>query len=108
DYNAEFTGPLLVETQAELRALGARRDAVEIFHVPGSFEIPIVVAVLARSGKFDALIALGVVLQGETSHARHIVASAAAQLQSIAVDSGVPVVNQILSPANLRQARDRT
>ncbi|MBV9464106.1 MAG: 6,7-dimethyl-8-ribityllumazine synthase [Verrucomicrobiae bacterium] len=107
EYNPEFTRPLLSETLAELRALGAKDSALRTVRVPGSFEIPIAAAALARSKKFDAVIALGVVLQGETAHAEHIVVSAAHQLQTIAVSTGVPIVNQILSPADARQARAR-
>src|SRR3989344_5265715 len=98
EYNPEFSEPLLQAADRELRAAGARSKNIFVVRVPGSFEIPVVAAQLARSGKFDAILALGVVLQGKTLHANHILEAVALQLQEIAVETGVPVIYQVLSP----------
>lgn len=108
EYNPEFTEPLLSGTEQELRAAGVPPRNVSVIRVPGSFEIPVVVACLARSGHADVVLALGVVLQGETLHAKHILEASAFHLQQIAVETGVPVVDQILSPASKADARKRT
>lgn len=108
EYNPEFTEPLLQAAERELRAAGAHSENIFVFRVPGSFEIPVVVAQLARSGEFDAILALGVVLQGKTLHANHILEAVAFQLQEIAVETGVPIIHQVLSPGSLTDARRRT
>ena len=108
DYNQEFTRPLLAAAERELLAAGCRAKNILVARVPGSFDIPVVVQRLAATGKFDAIIALGVVLQGRTSHARHITQATAFHLQKIAIDTGVPVINQVLSPSSAADARKRT
>src|SRR5262245_1142022 len=90
EYNPEFTEPLLSGTEAELRAAGVPPKNITVIRVPGSFEIPVVVAALARAGKNDAILAMGVVLLGETLHAKHILEATALELQRIAVATGVP------------------
>lgn len=104
-YNRALVDALLRSALQTLAALGARR--VEVFRVPGSYEIPVLASRLARSGRFDALIALGVVLQGGTSHAEHIATADAVNLQRIAVETGVPVIHQVLTPRTERDARAR-
>ena len=104
-YNRALADALLTSTLRILAGLGARK--VEIFRVPGSYEIPVLAARLAQTGRFDALVALGVVLQGGTSHAEHIAAADAVNLQRIAVETGVPVIHQILTPRTERDARAR-
>ena len=104
-YNETLTGALLRTTLDALSRAGASRVAT--VRVPGSYETPVVVARLAKSGKFDAILALGVVLQGKTAHAEHISTACAVNLQRIAVETGVPVIHQILTPRNARDAAAR-
>jgi 6,7-dimethyl-8-ribityllumazine synthase len=104
-YNRDLCDALLASTLETLGALGAKR--VEVRRVPGSYEIPVLAMALARSGRFDAVVALGVVLQGGTSHAEHIASADAVNLQRIAVETGVPVVHQVLTPRTERDARAR-
>jgi 6,7-dimethyl-8-ribityllumazine synthase len=104
-YNAELVDTLLRHTLATLSENGVR--SMKIARVPGSYEIPVVAAKLARSKKYHAIITLGVVLQGKTSHAEHITLACTIHLQKIAIETGVPVVHQILSPRNLKDARAR-
>jgi len=107
DYNCEFTQPLLKAAKRELLAAGAKKENIFITHVPGSYEIPVAAAQLALSGKFDAIIALGVVFQGKTRHAEHILQATSFHLQQISIQTGVPVINQVLSPASEMDARKR-
>lgn len=104
-YNSSIADTLLDHTLRTLTRFGVRQ--VKTVRVPGSYEVPVVVAQLARFGKFHVIIALGVVLQGKTSHADHIAQACAVTLQQIMVETGVPVIHQILTPRNLRDARAR-
>src|SRR4026209_1319746 len=105
-FNAPYVQGLVDHATEELHELvpGA---AISIHHVPGSFEIPVVVRELARKKKADAIIACGVIMRGETDHGRNLSRSVTGALQRIAVDYGVPVINVVLSFDNRRQARDR-
>jgi 6,7-dimethyl-8-ribityllumazine synthase len=75
--------------------------------VPGSFEIPVVVRELSNQNEADAVIACGVILQGETNHAQNLSRSVTDALQFIALEHGVPVINVVLSFENEDQARAR-
>jgi 6,7-dimethyl-8-ribityllumazine synthase len=105
-FNAQFVQGLVDHASEELLSL-ASNATISIHRVPGSFEIPVVVRELARKKKADAIIACGVIMQGETNHARNLSRSVTDALQRIAVDSGVPVVNVVLSFDNEGQARER-
>lgn len=105
-FNSHYVQGLIDRANEELRELVP--DAVISTHrVPGSFEIPVVVRELARKKKADAIIACGVIMQGETSHAKNLSRSVTDALQRIAVDHGVPVINVVLSFNNEDQARER-
>jgi 6,7-dimethyl-8-ribityllumazine synthase len=90
-----------------LTAAGARQRDIKVMRVPGSFEISAAAARLAKSGKFDCVIGLGVILKGETSHAQHIAVAVAHGLTWIAMDTGVPTVFGVVTADNLHQARVR-
>ena len=105
-FNAQYVQGLVDHVETELRSL-ASNATIFIHRVPGSFEIPVVVRELARKKKNDAIIACGVIMQGETSHAKNLSRSVTDTLQRIAVDYGVPVINVVLSFDNEAQARER-
>jgi 6,7-dimethyl-8-ribityllumazine synthase len=105
-FNAQFVDGLVDHATQELSAL-APDATVSIHRVPGSFEIPVVVRELASKNKADAIIACGVILQGETDHAQNLSRSVTDALQRIAVERGVPVVNAVLSLDNEDQAGAR-
>ena len=91
-----------------LRRQGARDEDVVVTWVPGSFELPVAAAWAADSGGFDAVLAFGVVIRGETEHF-HLVADGAAQgLMRVSLDTGVPVLNGVLAVENAAQADART
>jgi 6,7-dimethyl-8-ribityllumazine synthase len=105
-FNDRYVRGLIDHATAELRkrAAGSR---VSIHRVPGAFEIPVVVRELASQNEADAIIACGVILKGETTHAENLSRSVTHALQRIAVDYGVPVINAVLSFATESQADER-
>jgi 6,7-dimethyl-8-ribityllumazine synthase len=105
-FNAPYVDGLVDHAARELRAL-APNATLLIHRVPGSFEIPVVARELAAQGRSDAIIACGVILQGETDHAQNLSRSVTDALQRIAVEHGVPVINAVLSFDNEKQARER-
>ncbi|HEY7001284.1 MAG TPA: 6,7-dimethyl-8-ribityllumazine synthase [Candidatus Udaeobacter sp.] len=105
-FNGQYVQGLLDHATKELQKL-APGASISIHHVPGSFEIPVVVRELARKKRTDAIIACGVIMQGETNHAKNLSRSVTDALQHIAVDHGVPVINVVLSFDNEDQARSR-
>ncbi|HET6757137.1 MAG TPA: 6,7-dimethyl-8-ribityllumazine synthase, partial [Burkholderiales bacterium] len=78
-----------------------------VVKVPGALEIPLALQKLAQSGKFDALIALGAVIRGETYHFEVVANESAAGLMNVQLDTGVPIANGILTTDNEEQARAR-
>src|ERR1700681_3131735 len=105
-FNATYVQGLIDHATAELRTLipGA---TTALLQVPGAFEIPLVVRELAIQKRGDAIIAIGVILKGETNHADNLSRSVTDALQRIAVEHGVPVINVVLSFSSQTQARER-
>jgi 6,7-dimethyl-8-ribityllumazine synthase len=103
-YNAEYVDAMLRAARAALEAAGAR---VRIVRVPGAFEIPAVAAKLAASGRYSAIICLGVIFQGETSHAQHIGWGVTHALAQIQVQHKVPVVHGVFVFEKVKQAKVR-
>lgn len=92
---------------AELRALGVAEADTLLCSVPGSLEIPAVLLQLGRSGEFDALIALGAVVKGETYHFEVVCNESAAGVSRVALELGIPVANAILTTYTEEQALAR-
>src|SRR5438270_5793070 len=105
-FNSTYVQGLIDHATAELRALAAGASST-LTQVPGSFEIPIVVRELALQKRGDAIIAIGVILKGETDHAENLSRSVTDALQRIAVTHGVPVINAVLTFDDEEQARAR-
>jgi 6,7-dimethyl-8-ribityllumazine synthase len=105
-FNAQYVDGLITHATKELRA-HAPNATISLHRVPGSFEIPVVVRELATLNKPDAIIACGVILQGETNHAQNLSRSVTHALQRIAIEHGVPVINVVLSFDSENQARAR-
>jgi 6,7-dimethyl-8-ribityllumazine synthase len=105
-FNPQYVQGLVDHAEEELRGL-ASSAAISVHRVPGSFEIPVVVRELARKKKADAIVACGVIMRGETNHAKNLSHSVTDALQRIAVDYGVPVINVVLGFENEDQARER-
>jgi len=105
-YNAQYVDGLVDHATKELRRL-APDATISLHRVPGSFEIPVIVRELASQNKAAAIVACGVILQGETNHAQNLSRSVTDALQHVAVERGVPVINVVLSFDNEDQARAR-
>src|SRR5258708_39024280 len=105
-FNLTYVQGLIDHVTAELRTL-APGASTALTQVPGSFEIPVVVRELALQKRGDAIIAIGVILQGKTDHAENLSRSVTDALQRIAVTHGIPVINVVLSFDGEDQARER-
>lgn len=86
---------------------GANEKDITVAWVPGSFEIPLLAKSLAKTGKFSALIALGAVIQGATSHAGLINSQVARALGQISLETGIPVIDGVVAADSLDQALER-
>jgi 6,7-dimethyl-8-ribityllumazine synthase len=106
-YNTDLADALLANCLDSLAKAGADMRDIRILRVPGSFEVTAASAKLARSGKCDCVIGLGILLQGQTRHARHIGDAVAHGLTNIAIHLGVPTIFGIVTAQNLQQARVR-
>jgi 6,7-dimethyl-8-ribityllumazine synthase len=105
-FNAQYVQGLVDHATEELRAL-APNASISVHRVPGAFEIPVVVRELAAQDRANAVIACGVILQGETNHAQNLSRSVTDALQRIALEQAVPVINVVLSFDDVDQARAR-
>jgi 6,7-dimethyl-8-ribityllumazine synthase len=90
-----------------LRRLGTADDDVELVWVPGAFEVPLGVQAAARSGRFDAVLGLGVVIRGATAHFEHVAGGAAAGIARVMLDTGVPCIFGVLTTDTIEQAVER-
>jgi len=106
-FNAPVVEGLLGGALGALAELGVRESAIRVAEVPGAYELPLVAGVLARSGRFDAIVALGAVIQGETDHYEHVAREAASGLAAVARETGVPVAFGALTVRAERQALER-
>jgi len=86
---------------------GAREQDVEVFKVPGAFEIPLVAKKLARSGRYNAVICLGAVIRGATPHFDYVANEVSKGIATVSLETGVPVIFGVLTTDNLEQAIER-
>jgi len=106
-FNSFITERLLAAAMDALERAGAAGKDVDVVRVPGSFELPLTAKKLATTGKYDALIAIGCVIRGETSHYDYVCSETARGLQLAQMDTGVPVIFCVLTCDTLEQAIDR-
>ena len=106
-FNAVVVDGLVRGAQEALRAMGARPADVTTVDVPGAFELPLAASVAARSGRWDAIVALGAVIRGETDHYEHIAREASAGLAAVSRETGVPVGFGVLTVESEAQATAR-
>jgi 6,7-dimethyl-8-ribityllumazine synthase len=90
-----------------LERAGAVSKDVDVVHVPGAFELPLTSKKMAESGKYDALIAIGCVIRGETSHYDYVCSETSRGIQLTQMDTGIPVMFCVLTCDTLEQAIDR-
>ena len=106
-YNESITGKLLAGAVQTLTEHGVADDAIDVAWAPGAFEIPLVADRLASSGQYVAVLALGAVIRGETTHDRHINRAVSLGLMEAGLRSGVPVLFGILTCDSVEQAIHR-
>jgi 6,7-dimethyl-8-ribityllumazine synthase len=106
-FNNEIGDGLLGACVAELRKLGVADDAITLATVPGALESPLVLRKMAVSGKFDALIALGAVIRGDTYHFEIVANESARGISQVQMETGVPIANAILTTDDDDQALAR-
>jgi 6,7-dimethyl-8-ribityllumazine synthase len=106
-YNARYVDGMVRAAKAELKAAGA--GAIELVRVPGSFEVPLAAAALARrkTNRPAAVLCFGLLWQGETTHADHIGQAVTEALMRISVETGVPAIHEVLTVSNGGQAKVR-
>jgi 6,7-dimethyl-8-ribityllumazine synthase len=107
-FNEAITERLLQGAVDTLRRHGVQEGSVQVARVPGSFELPVVAAAFARSGEYAAVICLGAVIQGETTHHEYINSSMASGLMSLGVETGIPVAFGVLTCQSTDQAIERS
>lgn len=106
-FNQDIGEGLLAACTGELKRLGVAEDDIEIATVPGALEIPLVLQTMAQSQRFDALVALGAVIRGDTYHFEVVSNDACRAVMEVQLDTGVPVANGILTCENDDQALAR-
>jgi 6,7-dimethyl-8-ribityllumazine synthase len=106
-FNRRITDALTDACQAELQALGVAERHIRHLTVPGSLELPLALNALADSGDFDALIAVGCVIRGETYHFELVANESAAGLTRVSLDHQIPIANAILTVDTESQADQR-
>lgn len=106
-FNPEFGEGELVTCLETLRQQGVAEDAITVATVPGALEAPLTLQRMAQSEKFDALIALGAVIRGETYHFEIVSNESAAGISQVQLDFGIPIANGVLTTDSDEQARSR-
>lgn len=101
-FNEGVTGGLLKACTGELQALGV--NDISTFQVPGALEVALALQTLAESQQFDALIALGCIIRGETYHFELVANESGAAVTRVGLDHGLPIANAILTTENMAQA----
>ena len=105
----EFVCERLLEGALDsLARHGGNKDDVTVLRVPGAFELPLAAKKMAESGKFDAIVCLGAVIRGETSHYDYVCANASSGIASASMETGVPVSFGLLTTETLEQAIERS
>ena len=106
-FNEFIVSKLLSGCEDGLLRRGVRQEDIHVAWVPGAFEIPLVAARMAKSGKYDAVIALGAVIRGSTSHYDYVCAEGSKGVAHAALESGVPVLFGVLTTDTIEQAIER-
>jgi 6,7-dimethyl-8-ribityllumazine synthase len=106
-FNSLVTDRLLEGALGALARAGARATDIQVFRVPGAWEMPVLVGELARAGHVDAIVCLGCVVKGDTAHFDFVAGENAKGIAAVAQQTGVPVANGVLTTNTIEQALDR-
>ena len=104
----EFIGSKLLSGAVdELIRHGAKKENIDVIWCPGAFEIPLVAKKAAKTGKYNAIITLGAVIKGSTSHYDYVCAEVSKGVASVGLETGIPVIFGVLTTDNIEQAIER-
>ena len=106
-WHAEIVDAMVQGAITELLACGVEQAAVSVYYCPGSYEIPVAAATLARLGTVDAVLCFGVIVRGETAHFEYVSGPVAQGLQNISIETGIPCLFGVLTTDTVEQAQDR-
>lgn len=106
-FNEFITSRLLEGAVDALLRHGAEEELIEVFKVPGAFEIPIVARKLAQTGRYDSVICLGAVIKGETPHYKYVAGITAQGIARAGLETGVPLIFGIVTAETIEQAIER-
>jgi 6,7-dimethyl-8-ribityllumazine synthase len=107
-FNQHITGRLLHGAWEALRRCGVADAAVDVAWAPGAYDLPLIAQALARTGRYDAIVCLGCVVRGETTHDRYVAMGAALGVNRVALDASLPVTFGVLTTDTLAQAEARS
>ena len=103
-FNESITNTLAQACKAELAALGVQADNIQHAQVPGALEVPLALQALAETEQFDAMVALGCIIRGETYHFELVANESGSAVTRIGLDYNIPIANAIITTENLAQA----
>jgi 6,7-dimethyl-8-ribityllumazine synthase len=106
-FNSHISDELLRGCVARFAELGLDGSRVEVHRVPGAFELPVAASILARTGKFSAIVCLGAVIRGDTPHFDFVAGECARGIQQVALAHSLPVIFGVLTTNTQEQARER-
>jgi 6,7-dimethyl-8-ribityllumazine synthase len=106
-FNEFIVSDLLTGAIQAWKKHGGTEEGLLVARVPGAFELPVVARKLADSGRYDAIVALGCVIRGDTAHFEYVAGECARGLQNVACDTGVPIAFGVLTVENVDQAVER-
>ena len=106
-FNEFITSKLLSGAMDGLVRHDVQEEDIHVAWVPGAFEIPLIASKMAKSGKYDAVICLGAVIRGSTSHYDYVCSEVSKGIAAVGLDSGIPVLFGVLTTENIEQAIER-
>ena len=106
-FNEFITGKLLGGAEDALLRHGIEDNNIDVAWVPGAFEIPLIASKMAKSGKYDAIICLGAVIRGTTSHYDYVCSEVSKGIATVSMNSDIPVLFGVLTTENIEQAIER-
>ena len=106
-FNEFITSKLLGGAIDTLKRHDVNEDSIDVAWVPGAFEIPLIASKMAKSGKYDAVICLGAVIRGSTSHYDYVCSEVSKGIASVSLNSDIPVMFGVLTTDNIEQAIER-
>lgn len=107
-WNEMFVAKLIEGAVGALEEYGANEGSIEVFRVPGAFELPLAMKKIAESQKWDAIISLGIVIRGDTPHFDYVAGAAAEGSTKVSLDTGIPVLFGVITADNVQQVIDRS